>query len=105
LRKRPQDPEGFPKAICVSALQEDGLAAAWDEMRALIEWRRAEGHFAARRAAQAQSWFIEEVREGLLARLEAPQARAALERYSRAVAEGKITPAAAATGMLETLGR
>ncbi|MFB9148673.1 methylmalonyl Co-A mutase-associated GTPase MeaB [Roseovarius ramblicola] len=105
LRKRAQDPEGFPKAICVSALQDDGLVEAWDEMRALIEWRRDEGHFAARRAAQAQSWFTEELRQGLLARLDAPEARAEMERYARAVAEGGITPAAAATEMLEKLGR
>ncbi|MGR3653003.1 MAG: methylmalonyl Co-A mutase-associated GTPase MeaB [Roseovarius sp.] len=105
LRKRAQDPEGFPKAICVSALQDDGLWAAWEEMRALIDWRRAEGHFAARRAAQAQSWFIEELRQGLLARLNAPEARAEMERYSRDVAAGTITPAAAATEMLEKLGR
>jgi len=105
LRKRAQDPEGFPKAICVSALEDDGLAAAWDEMRALIDWRRDEGHFAARRAAQAQSWFMEELRQGLLARLDAPEARASMERYSREVAEGGITPAAAATEMLDKLGR
>ncbi len=105
LRKRAEDPEGFPKAICVSALEDDGLEAAWNEMRALIDWRRAEGHFAARRAAQAQSWFMEELRQGLLARLDAPEARAEMARYARAVAEGGITPAAAATEMLEKLGR
>jgi len=105
LRKRAQDPEGFPKALCVSALKDDGLDGAWQEMRALIAWRRAEGHFAARRAKQAQSWFLEELRQGLLSRLDAPAARAAVERYSRAVAEGEITPAAAATEMLERLGR
>jgi len=105
LRKRAQDPEGFPKAICVSALEDEGLEDAWREMRGLIDWRRAEGHFAARRAAQAQSWFIEELRQGLLARLDAPEARAEMDRYSQAVAEGRITPAAAATEMLETVGR
>ncbi|WP_104018277.1 methylmalonyl Co-A mutase-associated GTPase MeaB [Roseovarius nitratireducens] len=105
LRKRAQDPEGFPKAICVSALEDEGLEGAWQEMRTLIDWRRAEGHFAARRAAQAQSWFVEELRQGLLARLDAPEARAEIERYSRDVAAGTITPAAAATEMLEKLGR
>ena len=35
LRKRPQDPEGFPKAMTVSALEENGLETAWDEMTAL----------------------------------------------------------------------
>jgi LAO/AO transport system kinase len=104
LRKRVQDPEGFPKAICVSALHEDGLREAWEEMRALIDWRRREGHFAARRVEQAQSWFVAEVREGLLARLEAPEARAAMARYRALVAEGAMTPAVAAREMLARIG-
>ena len=33
------------------------------------DWRRAHGVFAARRAEQAEGWFLAEVRAGLLARL------------------------------------
>jgi len=104
LRKRAQDPEGFPKAMTVSALHDDRLREAWDEMRSLIDWRRAEGHFTARRAAQARTWFVEEVRQGLLERLDRPETRASMERYARSVAEGGITPAAAAVEMLERIG-
>ncbi|MEI4234356.1 methylmalonyl Co-A mutase-associated GTPase MeaB [Roseovarius sp. D22-M7] len=103
LRKRPQDPEGFPKATCVSALQNEGLRPAWDEMTTLIEWRCAHGHFAARRAAQARYWFGEEVRHALLARLDTPQARAAMEDYAARVARGDITPAVAAAELLDRL--
>ncbi|TKA94074.1 methylmalonyl Co-A mutase-associated GTPase MeaB, partial [Cereibacter changlensis] len=67
LRRRPQDPEGFPKALPVSALADEGLAGAWAEMQALLEWRRANGHSDRRRAEQARHWFEEEVRQGLLA--------------------------------------
>lgn len=45
LRKRPQDPAGFPKALPVSALAEEGLKAAWDDMQALARWRRDHGYF------------------------------------------------------------
>ncbi len=69
LRRRPQDPDSFPKAMCVSALSEDGLATAWAEMQALAEWRRAQGHWGRVRAEQARHWFEEEVRHGLLAAL------------------------------------
>ena len=55
LRKRPQDPEGFPKAMTVSAVEETGLEGAWDEMQALSDWRRENGFFDARRADQARS--------------------------------------------------
>ncbi len=104
LRKRPQDPEGFPKAMTVSALEEDGLATAWDEMTALTDWRRETGHFAARRADQARFWFEEEVRQGLLARLATGPARAEMERLGADVAEGLATPAGAAADMLGHLG-
>lgn len=103
LRKRPQDPEGFPKVLLVSALKEDGLKEAWDEMRHLVDWRRKSGHFDARRAEQARYWFEQEVKHGLLARLETPEARAAMEDAATAVADGRATPANAARDLLERL--
>ncbi|SIO54403.1 LAO/AO transport system kinase [Rhodovulum sp. ES.010] len=105
LRRRPQDPEGFPKAICVSALARDGLEGAWDEMRALADWRREHGHFEARRAAQARYWFGEEVRRGLLARLERdPEMRARMDDLGAQVAAGDVTVARAVAEMLDALG-
>ncbi|MEO1283979.1 MAG: methylmalonyl Co-A mutase-associated GTPase MeaB [Pseudomonadota bacterium] len=103
LRKRPQDPDGFPKAMMVSALQEDGLSSAWDEMTSLVTWRRDEGHFDARRTAQAQYWFEQEVKDGLLAELQTPKARAHMENAGRRVADGQMTPTLAARHVLENL--
>ncbi len=104
LRKRPQDPEGFPKALLVSALTQDGLPEAWDAMRELAEWRREQGHWAANRAAQARHWFAEELRAGLIARLERdPKIRAMAERLDARVAAGEMSPTAAAEHLLATL--
>ncbi|MGR3802421.1 methylmalonyl Co-A mutase-associated GTPase MeaB [Marinibacterium profundimaris] len=103
LRKRPQDPQGFPKAMMVSALAGTGLTEAWDEMQALIGWRREAGWWERRRAEQARYWFDQEVRNALLSQLETGTARAALDRLGQAVAEGRVTPGAAAREMLETL--
>ena len=103
LRKRPQDPEGFPKALSISALEEDGLAAAWDEMRTLVDWRRSEGHFAARRAAQAEYWFTQEVRQALLSRLDTAAARADMARLGAEVTAGTLPPSEAAQRMLAAL--
>ncbi|WP_114966593.1 methylmalonyl Co-A mutase-associated GTPase MeaB [Alkalilacustris brevis] len=101
LRKRRHDPEGFPKALCVSALDASGLNEAWAEITALASWRREQGHWKARRAAQARHWFEEEVREALLARLRASgTARARMDRLGEAVAEGRMSPAAAAADVL-----
>nr|WP_076533519.1 methylmalonyl Co-A mutase-associated GTPase MeaB [Roseovarius nanhaiticus] len=104
LRKRPQDPEGFPKAMMVSALEDTGMQPAWGEMQALTKWRRENGHWDARRAAQARYWFGEEVRQGLLSQLATPEARAAMEELGAAVAEGRTTPAIAARELLERIG-
>jgi LAO/AO transport system kinase len=103
LRKRPQDPEGFPKAMMVSALQDEGLKAAWDEMNALVDWRRENGHFDARREAQARYWFGEEVKRGLMAQLETPEARALMEEGAEDVAEGRTVPSVAAQRVLDRL--
>lgn len=101
MRKRPQDPDGFPKAMMVSAREESGLAEAWAQMQLLVDWRRETGHWDRRRAEQALYWFDQEVRQALLARLETAEARAAMARLSEQVASGAISPAGAAAEMLE----
>ena len=103
MRKREQDPEGFPKAMLVSALTQDGLGAAWDEMRALSDWRRKAGYFAHHRAAQARYWFEQEVRQGLLEGLQNNEVRAAMVQAGSAVEQGDLTPESAAQGILKTL--
>ena len=105
LRRRPQDPQGFPKALCVSAATGLGLDKAWAEMQALAQWRREHGHWDARRAEQAAEAFGEEVRQGLLAVLDREPARGIMERLAAAVAAGERTPEAAAAEMLGLLGR
>jgi LAO/AO transport system kinase len=90
--------------MTVSALQEDGLAAAWSEIVALADWRRAHGHWDFRRSAQARYWFEEAVREGVLAVLTRPgPARDALRSLGDAVAAGDMAPEAAARTMLARL--
>jgi LAO/AO transport system kinase len=105
LRRRPQDPEGFPKAMTVSALQDEGLKTAWNEVETLIQWRREHGHWQARRAAQAQHWFGEEVRRGLLAVLDRDPAKGVMAQLGGEVAEGKSSPEAAAARLLGLLGK
>jgi LAO/AO transport system kinase len=100
LRKRPQDPDDFPKAMMVSAVEERGLDEAWTEMQALTDWRRENGHWQGRRAAQARYWFEEEVKQGLLARLRASPAREVMAELAQDVENGLATPSGAADRML-----
>lgn len=103
LRKRPQDAPGFPKALTASAIENKGLDQIWAEITALSDWRRANGHWEGRRKEQARHWFVEEVRQSLLAQLETPQARARMSAYADAVARGDIAAGAAAKAMLASL--
>ncbi len=104
LRKRPQDPADFPKALPVSAVEEAGLDRAWAEMKTLADWRREQGHFARIRADQVRHWFEDEVRLGLLSRLtEEAEARRQMDDLGGAVAKGELSPATAAQRMLAIL--
>ncbi len=103
LRKRSQDPEGFPKAMTISALEEQGLTDAWEDMCTLTQWRQDNGHWATRRAMQSQYWFNEEVRQGVLAQLQTGSARTQIEKLGAMVANGQITPALAADKVLAAL--
>ena len=105
LRRRPQDPAGFPKALPVSALAGEGLGEVWKAMQDLVRWRRAEGHWDRTRASQARHWFQEEVRRGLLSVLEHEPHKGLLASLGDQVAAGGLTPEAAADDFLHLIGR
>lgn len=100
LRKRVYDPDTFPKAMTVSALEEDGLETAWGEMQELTDWRRSKGHFESRRVAQARYWFEAEVRDRLLARLNQEPMRGAMKSMAQQVESGDMSPSQAAEQLL-----
>jgi LAO/AO transport system kinase len=102
LRPRAGDPEGWPRAMCVSALTGAGLAEAWAAVEALATARQASGAWEARRRAQAEAWFAQAVKAGLIARLNADPAAAARRRALAAeVAAGRLGPDAAAEALLD----
>ncbi|WP_042252697.1 methylmalonyl Co-A mutase-associated GTPase MeaB [Paracoccus sp. PAMC 22219] len=103
LRKRAQDPDGFPKAMPVSATTGAGLDEAWSCMRHLADWRRETGHFDRIRAEQARDWFMAELQGGLLAQLDAPAARARISDLGARVTQGALPPVEAARQMLDWL--
>ncbi|WP_299828619.1 methylmalonyl Co-A mutase-associated GTPase MeaB [uncultured Roseobacter sp.] len=103
LRKRPQDPTGFPKAMMVSALQEQGLKDVWTDLTGLRDWRQSNGFWEATRADQARYWFEQDVRNALLSQLETAPAKARLATLSQDVETGTKTPAAAAEEFLADL--
>ena len=103
MRSRVYDPEGFPKAMMVSALQDAGLTEAWTEMQTLTDWRRSEGCWAAARGAQSRYWLLEDVRQRLLAPLGGAEVQADLTALAQSVAEGTLSPSLAAERVLDRL--
>ena len=104
MRPRPQDPPGGPQVMTVSALTGDGMAAAWDAVRALADWRQAQGIAAQTRAAQTRHWFRAELETELLRLLTAdPTLSARLAALEAEVAAGRMTAAAAAAVVLAPL--
>lgn len=101
LRRRPQDPADFPKAMTVSALETQGLQQAWTEIDALATWRREKGHFQKSRSRQAQFWFEQELRDALLERLATPDAQAAMAQLATQVAAGEKSSGRAVREMLQ----
>lgn len=104
LRKRVQDPDGFPKARIVSAITGLGLEEAWQDMQTLSQWRKDNGHWDTRRKAQGVHWFEQAVRTGLLARLSTDKdIVAALQSLAAKVSDGSLSPDKAAAEMLTRL--
>lgn len=105
MRPRPGDPDGLPKAACVSAVTGTGLAEAWADVERLAAARRASGAFAARRRAQAERWFADALEAGLLARLNAdPEVARRRAELAREVAAGRLAPETAAEALLDAAG-
>lgn len=97
MRPRPQDPEGFPAVLAVSATTGEGLDAAWEAVERLFRWRREGGHLARARAAQRLRWFEEELAAEAMARLHRdPRLAASLPALRAEVAAGRLAPAEAA---------
>jgi LAO/AO transport system kinase len=103
MRKRPQDPKGYPCAMTVSALEQRGLPEVWAALTTLSDWRWDHGLWDRTRAAQARYWFEDAVKTALLAQLDQPRARATLAALSDAVARGDQEPAAAAAAFVSQL--
>ena len=79
-----------------------GLRQSWEEMLALVAWRREQGVWARTRASQNAYWFNAELRHALLTRLEQdPEAAAASQHLQKALQAGDIAPSVAAEQVVD----
>ena len=97
LRKRVQDPEGFPKSLMVSSTKSEGINESWTEMKKLVDWRKQNGFWDSARADQNMFWFNAELRNTLITQLEQdPETAAASSAIHAAIRDGDISPSVAA---------
>jgi LAO/AO transport system kinase len=97
MRRRAQDPEGFPCVMTVSATEGTGLGEAWEAVERLWAWRRGAGHLSRLRGEQRLRWFEEELVAQALARLHGdPRLVAALPVLRAEVEAGRLSAPEAA---------
>lgn len=91
----PRSPAWTPGSREISALERRGLDAVWADVEAFVKAMHGSGEWCARRAASAESWFMDEVRHGLEAALLGKHA-AELRAAARKAASGAALPSAEA---------
>jgi LAO/AO transport system kinase len=98
---RSPSPNWRPPVLVVSALVKTGIDAFWAEIERYCQVMTASGEFQAKRQRQAIDWMWTLIDSSLRSRFRHhPQVQHDLEPVSGAVAEGRLTPAAAANRLL-----
>jgi len=94
-----------PVKTC-SALEQRGIAEAWETVCRYRDVLTESGELAQRRAQQAKSWMWSETAENLLTALrEDKQVAQLIPRLERAVIDGSLPPTLAAAQLLKTFLR
>ncbi len=101
----PANPSGWiPKVQLCSALQNTGIAEIWEIINSYINHTKVSGYFEQKRKEQAQYWFEESLRAGLLNLLYTNnELKSSMEKASQEVSDGKSSPFVAAKRILESL--
>jgi LAO/AO transport system kinase len=95
-----------PPVLGISAAKREGIDAFWREVVRCRDTQSASGTLEAKRRRQALDWMWALIDAGLRERFRAhPGVRAALPACAAQVAEGTLTPGAAALLLLDTLER
>jgi LAO/AO transport system kinase len=94
-------PDWRPPVVMVSALRHEGMDVLWGEIERLRKIMVDSGEFEAKRRRQAVDWMWTLIDSGLRLHFRRhPEVRRHLVEIHRAVAQGAMTPAAAAYRLL-----
>jgi LAO/AO transport system kinase len=93
-----------PTVLTLSAAKRDGIDRFWNEIDRFHRQAASRGTFAARRQRQAVDWMWTLIDAGLREQFrQHPTVRRDLERFRQSVADGLMTPIAAARRLLGAL--
>lgn len=93
-----------PRVLTCSALQQTGIEAIWDLIKAYLKLTKANGYFEANRKQQNKYWLESTIKQELLRNFEAlPHIKEAFKKQLAAVNAHKTTPFLAAQKLLEQL--
>ena len=99
---RPRSPNWKPHVLLTSALTNKGIGEVWDAVTNYESIMLETGELTTNRAEQARAWMWNEIREGLIEAFKAePAVAAKVRKLEVEVAEGRITPGAAADRLLK----
>ena len=103
---RTTSPNWRPPVLTISALAKRGIPEFWAEIERYQAVMKASGEFEAKRRGQAIDWMWSQIDSGLRRRFdEHAMVRSNLQKVRQAVAEGSVTPSAAAYHLLDCLNQ
>lgn len=101
---RPASPNWSPSVVTISALKQEGIDAFWAQVLKYRDALTPNGEFADKRRRQAVDWMWQLIHSGLNQYFRRhPAVKDALPGLTQEVASGRVTPAAAAYGLLKHL--
>ncbi|MGE4014272.1 MAG: methylmalonyl Co-A mutase-associated GTPase MeaB [Alphaproteobacteria bacterium] len=99
---KPSSRHWTPRVLQCSALQTEGIAEVWQEVRKFRDAMAPTGELTVRRAEQSKAWMWSEIGDGLMGRFRAHRGVAGeLKRLEAKVARGEMAAATAAERLLE----
>jgi LAO/AO transport system kinase len=98
----PPSPSGWiPKVLTCSSLYGKGISEIWDMVQEYARFVRTGGFLKEKRLEQSRYWMYETIRDGIFQQVFQDKAmKKELEKYERAISEGRITSFMAASAIL-----
>jgi LAO/AO transport system kinase len=91
----------IPKVLTCSSLYNEGIREIWDLAREYHDFIESSGFLKERRLDQSRYWMYETLRDGIYRQVfQEPAMKRELEKYEKAISEGRITSFMAASAIL-----